>query len=118
MKKSVLEDMLLSAKNSYPREFISLLGGDLQGKKISEFVIPPAESGVNFSSVNLYAIPIDETIIGSIHSHPGNSALPSTADKKFFSRFLMNAIVCLPFGEENVAFYDSTGKKIRVEIVE
>ncbi len=118
IKGSVIEDLLIGAKASYPKEFASLLGGNKKEEIIEEFVVPQMETGINFADVNLLAVPFDETIIGSIHSHPNGRPVPSSADKRFFTRYFINAIIGWPFKKENIKFYSANGKETEVNIVE
>jgi proteasome lid subunit RPN8/RPN11 len=118
IKESVIEDLLTGANATYPNEFATLLGGNKKLEIIEEFVVPQTITGINFASVNLLAVPFDETIVGSVHSHPNGMPFPSSADKRFFARYFLNAIIGWPFKKENIKFYDSNAKETRVDIVE
>ncbi len=114
--KPILED----AKLLYPRETILLL----RGKKsrdafyIEELVVPPlATYGHGFATVPLHMLPMDFSIIGTVHSHPSGNLAPSDADfNHFFGRVLM--IVGFPFASaENVAVYDPRGEKLPLHLI-
>jgi proteasome lid subunit RPN8/RPN11 len=52
--------------------------------------------------------------IGSVHSHPSFSNLPSEQDLRFFNKNPgIHLIICHPFKIENIAAYDYQGKKIK-----
>jgi len=61
-------------------------------------------------------LPMDFSIVGTVHSHPSGNISPSNVDlNHFFGRILM--IVGYPFeGERCVAVYDSNGEKLPLEI--
>jgi proteasome lid subunit RPN8/RPN11 len=116
IKKNVFLDIMDAAKNNYPNEFASLLGGNKEKQLINEFVVPPFISDNFSASLNLYALPIDNSIIGSIHSHPTGKCLASIADLSLFSKYLVNIIVYWPFNQTNFVAYNSKGKRIDVLI--
>ena len=114
VKRTLLEDAGQAARNFYPKEFMCFLGGDKKKEIIEEIVFLPTENSQNSASVNEQSIPFDETIIGSLHSHPSGNNLPSRQDKKFFLKYQINAIMSYPYTPEGVAFYDKNGEKITV----
>jgi len=61
-------------------------------------------------------LPVDFSLIGTVHSHPSGNISPSNVDLNyFFGRILM--IVGYPFESEScIAVYDSNGNKIKLEI--
>ena len=63
-------------------------------------------------------LPMDFSIVGTVHSHPSGNINPSNVDiNHFFGRVLM--IVGFPFAsEENVAVYDSKGEKLQFQVTD
>jgi proteasome lid subunit RPN8/RPN11 len=118
IKRNVLLDLLDAAKITHPNEFASLLGGEPNTQTISEFVVPPVISNNHSASINLFALPMDKSIIGSIHSHPSHNKLPSFADKKMFQRYPINIILCHPYTIEDFAGYDSNGTSLELTIID
>ncbi|MFA5357394.1 MAG: Mov34/MPN/PAD-1 family protein [archaeon] len=121
IKKNVIEAIMAASKAAYPNEFVTLLSGSEKEKIVDEYAMLPGDSGPTFATVGgwgLDAYPVDEKLIGSAHSHPSNSNLPSIADKKFFKQYFLNTIICAPFEIQNFAFYNANGEKIGVEIIE
>lgn len=116
IKKNLVEEICLAAKRYYPKEFLCFLGGNKKEKIIEEIVLLPNTSGNDFASIFDHVIPLDETIIGSIHSHPDSSSIPSKADQKFFQRYEINAIIDGSYLLERVRFFDSKGNEIKVLI--
>ena len=117
IKKDLLNELLNAAKNNYPNEFICFLGGNSKNSKITEFVFLPSESDKHSASVNLHSIPFDDTIIGSLHSHPNSTNTPSKADKKLFIKYPINLIFGYPFLIENIGAYDNKSNKISIELI-
>ena len=118
VKFSVLESICIAARQSYPNEFIALLGGNVSGGIIEDLVILPAISGEDFATLRSDLLPLGVGIFGSVHSHPGYSNRPSRGDISTFSHLgKVHAIICLPFGIENVKFYDSNGKEQHFELI-
>jgi proteasome lid subunit RPN8/RPN11 len=114
IKKTLLEDLIESSMKYQPNEFMCFLGGDKKKEIVEEIVFLPNESGETFASIQVNAIPFDDSIIGSFHSHPGNSSRASTADKKFFKKYEINIIFAIYSRE--ISFYNSEGKEIQVRI--
>jgi proteasome lid subunit RPN8/RPN11 len=61
-------------------------------------------------------LPMDFSIVGTVHSHPSGSLTPSDVDfNHFFGRILM--IVGFPYADEqNVAVYNSHGEKLSLHV--
>jgi len=118
IKKSVLINAMSAAKNYYPDEFMCFLGGDRKTKTINEIVLVPTENTKNSASINELTIPFDETIVGTLHSHPNENNTPSNADKKFFRKYTLNIILGYPYDLTNASFYDENAKIPQVEIIE
>jgi len=109
--EDALELILGASRELYPREFIAMLRGE--GDTITEIlVIPESLYGEGFSSIRSYHIPLDKTIIGSVHSHPSRNNKPSEEDLIHFSQsgriHLIVRQPALDIGD--IACYDSTGR--------
>ena len=64
-------------------------------------------------------LPYDESIKGTVHSHPGPNPRPSGADLNFFSKFGgVHIIIAYPFVEDSVRAYRSDGSVLRIEVVD
>lgn len=106
------------AAGAHPREMVMLLrgwraGGDLH---ISETLFPPmGVGGRGFASFPAHMLPIDLSIVGTVHSHPSGSLTPSPGDfSGFYGRVMM--IVGPPFDRSAVAVYDKRGERLEVEV--
>ena len=118
VKFSVLESICIAARQSYPNEFIALLGGNVFEGIIEELVVLPSNTGEDFATLRFDLLPLDRSVFGSVHSHPGYGNRPSRGDIGTFSKIgKIHAIVCIPFNIENIKFYDCDGKEEKFEIM-
>lgn len=119
MRLELLEAIFEGARRLYPRETIFLLRGKKRKDVIfvEELVVPPlATYGDGFANIPLHMLPIDFSIVGTVHSHPSGNLEPSDVDfNHFFGRILM--IVGFPFSnQKDVAVYNSRGEKLLLQI--
>jgi len=119
MSEELLDSIFEGAKRLYPKETILLL----RGKKVkdtirvNDLVIPPlATYGHGFANYPLHLLPMDFSLIGTVHSHPSGNKTPSDVDfNHFFGRILM--IVGYPYASlQDVAAYNSLGEKLLLNI--
>ena len=105
-----------SAKSTYPDEFLCV-PREIDGI-ISEMVmLPGTVFGDEHSFINQWMEPIDYSIAGSAHSHPGFSNQPSDADKDFFSNMGgVHFITCQPYDRNSWKAYDSHGEPMDIEV--
>jgi proteasome lid subunit RPN8/RPN11 len=114
----LLDSMLSFARMQHPREVILLLRGSV-GRSwitIEENLLPPfASSGRDFAQFSPHMLPIDFSIVGTLHSHPSGSPRPSPTDlNHFYGRIMM--IVAYPYTRDWVAVYDKRGESVSLEI--
>jgi proteasome lid subunit RPN8/RPN11 len=120
IKKKCLDLIFECAKSSYPNEFGGLLRVDLEKKyTIIELVILPGTiSGDAHAIFKLYMLPIDFSIVGTVHSHPSYSNRPSDADIQFFSKSgKVHIISANPFDMSSWRAYDYNGETIQLIVV-
>jgi proteasome lid subunit RPN8/RPN11 len=115
----LLDAIFEGAKRLYPKETILLLRGKKSKDilRVEELVVPPlATYGHGFANIPLHMLPMDFSIVGTVHSHPSGNLTPSDVDfNHFFGRVLM--IVGFPFADErNVAVYNSHGEKLSLHV--
>jgi len=114
----VADDIRGIAKNSYPNEFVALLGGEVKGRNLVIAgliyqVFHPSRMSA-FMHINL---PMISGVVGSVHSHPTPGNSPSKADLLLFNKQgHVHLIVCYPFRRKDIAAYDSYGKRIRFAV--
>jgi proteasome lid subunit RPN8/RPN11 len=119
LPKEILAMVLESARRLHPKETIFLL----RGKKtkgslnITELLIAPAATyGSGFSSFPMHMLPMDFSLVGTVHSHPSGSLTPSVEDLNHsMGRVIL--IVAFPYrGSENVATYNRDGKRLNLQV--
>jgi len=120
IKKDCLDIILESAKSIYPKEFGGLLRVDSKLKHtiIEVILLPGTISGGSQAIFQLHMLPIDFSIIGTVHSHPSGIPRPSSADLSLFDKYgKIHIIVASPFNEYSWKSYDYLGKEIDIKIV-
>ena len=115
----LLDSIFEGAKRLYPKETLLLLRGRRSKNAIQviDLVVPPlAVYGYGFANLPFHMLPMDLSIIGTVHSHPSGNIHPSSVDlNHFFGRVLM--IVGFPFASaQNIAVYDSKGERLPFQV--
>ncbi len=119
IKESTLEDILEASRNTYPNEFMALLGGDKKAGVVDEIVIVPATYGREHAIIHTNQVPMDFRIMGSVHSHPSPNAFPSKGDLRTFPRLgEIHFIIAYPFDLNSTRAFDSAGNEIEFEVIE
>jgi len=121
VSRELLETILEGAKQLYPRESFLLLRGRKSKDIIyvTDLIVAPfAVHGKGFAGFSSYMLPMDFSIVGTVHSHPSGNTMASHVDlNHMFGRIAM--IVGYPFeGELNVAVYDSNGEKLSLTVAD
>jgi proteasome lid subunit RPN8/RPN11 len=116
-----LELIFESSKSNYPQEFGALLRVDRMDKNlITEVVLLPGTiSGDSHAIFRLHMLPVDYSVVGTVHSHPSAIARPSEADLDLFNHFGRIHIIVgvTPFGDVNWRSYDYMGRDVSIEII-
>ena len=116
----VIESIIWYAKSSEPNEFFAMFDGKVENEilHISELVFLPSQSSGEGVIVNTGMLPVMSTQWGSVHSHPGPSALPSEADLFSFAKNgLFHMIICRPYEIGNILAYNRYGEFTSFTIV-
>ena len=117
--RDLLDTIREGSKQLYPRESFLLLRGKKSKGVISvlDLVVAPfAVHGNGFASYSPHMLPMDFSVVGTVHSHPSGNIQPSHVDlNHMMGRILM--IVGYPFADERcVAVYDSNGEKLILQV--
>lgn len=113
--REVLESVIYYAKQAYPNEFLAFFDGQIKDKilYITSLIFVPGETCETGAVVHTELIPMNSKYFGSVHSHPGPSAMPSSADLRTFSRYgYFHMIVCLPYSLETFKSYNRYGEPL------
>jgi proteasome lid subunit RPN8/RPN11 len=118
--QEVIESILYYAKSSDPNEFMAIFDGEVKDEilHITGLVFLPSETSNEGVVVNTGMLPVMTTHWGSVHSHPGPSALPSGTDLTSFAKNgLFHMIVCQPYETENILAYNRYGEFTKFKII-
>ncbi|MHB8604818.1 MAG: Mov34/MPN/PAD-1 family protein [Thermoplasmatota archaeon] len=116
IEKSVLELFIEAAKGAHPNEFAGTLRAE--GDTVTELILVPAmQGGDRFAVMPLYNLPVDFSIVGTVHSHPTPNAIPSDADKQLFRTFgHTHVIMGFPYTLATWRAYDHDARPITLEV--
>ncbi len=118
VERGLLEEMLSFARERHPKEAVLLLRGKVGKDSISltDYLFPPyATTNSVSASYPLHMLPIDFSIIGTVHSHPSGSLRLSTVDMNhIYGRFSM--LVTYPYGLGDVAAYNKQGERLMIRV--
>lgn len=111
--REVLESVIYYSKKAYPNEFLAFFDGEIKDKilYITGLLFLPGETCETGAVVHTELMPMNTKYMGSVHSHPGPSAMPSDADLVTFSKHgYFHMIVCLPYSLQTFKSYDRYGQ--------
>jgi len=120
IKEKCLDLIMECSKSSHPNEFGGLLRVDIDKKDtiIELIMLPGTISGESHAIFKLHMLPIDFTIVGSVHSHPSPSAMPSDADLSLFRKHgKVHIIAAYPYNHNSWKAYDKNGDEIELSII-
>jgi proteasome lid subunit RPN8/RPN11 len=113
----VLEMINASARESYPNEFLATLRAE-KGIITEILLLPGTLSGETSGIFYLNMLPIDLSVVGTVHSHPSRSNRPSRADLDLFGRFgSTHIITCLPYDTKSWRAYNYDGRPVELEVI-
>jgi proteasome lid subunit RPN8/RPN11 len=116
--RSLLKMINQAARDSLPNEFMAMLRAE-EGVVQELLLVPGTMQGRDSALVMLHMLPIDYTVVGTVHSHPGYSNHPSPQDLEFFRRYgYVHIITCFPFDEGSWRAYDHQGRRIELPVVD
>jgi len=119
--KDCLNLIVESSKSNFPQEFGALLRVDRTEKTtITEVVLLPGTiSGDSHAIFRLHMLPIDYSVVGTVHSHPSSIARPSSADLDLFGHFGRVHIIVgvTPYGTTSWKAYDYNGYDVSMLVI-
>jgi len=117
IRRKTLRMILEASRDTYPKEFAAILRAE-EGVITELLLLPGTISGDVHAVFQLHMLPIDFSVVGTIHSHPSGNFRPSEADLQLFSHFgRIHIIAGRPYTEDSWAAYDHYGKSWKLEIV-
>lgn len=118
--RECLEMILESAKSTHPREFAAMLRVEKGTHKISEILLLPGTiQGEEQAIFRFSMLPVDFSVVGTVHSHPSPHPIPSDADLDFFGqRGRIHIIAASPYDSKAWRAYDHNGEEVEIQILE
>ena len=116
--RDLLRTLLEAGKSSHPHEFAALLRAE--GGVITDvLLVPGTTSNETSARLILSNMPLDPSIVGSVHSHPVHDLRYSAADLDMFgSKGAYNIIVAYPYTERDWICYGPRGLRIDLPVVD
>ncbi len=117
IEADVLDMVNESAKESFPNEFVAALRAE-RGVITEILLFPGSAANEHSAFMNLYHMPIDLSVVGTVHSHPGPSNRPSPEDLRLFGNYgNTHIITCLPYDMRSWRAYNYRGDVIVLEVL-
>ena len=118
IKAKTLRMIMEASKSSYPNEFAAFLRAE--GRTIKELMLLPGTvSGNSHAIFQMSMLPVDFTVVGTVHSHPSDTSLPSDADLDLFRRYgWVHLITHYPYEMNCFTAYNGRGEIVELEIVD
>ena len=118
VRRAVLQLILEVSRESYPDEFAGQLRAR-DGVIYELTMLPGTRQGRTSALVNLWMLPIDFSVVGSVHSHPSGNFSPSDEDRNFVSKFgRIHIIAGRPYTMRSWQAYDAAGEPVELEVVD
>ena len=109
IRRKTLRMILEASKDTYPKEFAAILRAE-EGVITELLLLPGTISGDVHAVFQLHMLPIDFSVVGTVHSHPSGNYQPSDADRNLFSHFgRVHIIAGMPYTEATWRAYDHNG---------
>jgi proteasome lid subunit RPN8/RPN11 len=117
ISRNCLDSALACAKSSYPKEFGGVLRSEEPGLITDLLLVPGTTSGVRHANFQLYMLPVDLGVMGTVHSHPSGALHPSDADLMLFRHWgRRHLILGYPFGVGSWRAYDGNGDEVHLSV--
>jgi proteasome lid subunit RPN8/RPN11 len=118
ISRRTLDSVLASGASSYPNEFGGVLRAEPPGVIGELLLLPGTTAGRRHANFQLYMLPADLTVVGTVHSHPSGALHPSEADLRLFRSWgSRHLIVGAPYGPGAWRAYNGNGEEITLRVV-
>ena len=118
IKKRTLKMILEASKSQYPEEFGALLRAE-KGVIYELILLPGTVAGERHAIFHFSNLPIDSTVVGTIHSHPSGAIYPSGADVDLFGKFgWIHIITGFPYERQSWRCFDSNGEPRELKVLD
>ncbi len=118
IKREILDLILQVSKENFPKEFAGVLRCE-EGVITEIMLLPGTVSGKQSALLRLHMLPIDYTVVGTVHSHPGESNNPSGGDLQLFRKFgYVHIITRVPYDTNSWKAWDLDGNPYQLDVVD
>jgi proteasome lid subunit RPN8/RPN11 len=115
--RDALKFVLEVSASSHPKEFAGMLYETDQ--IITDVDVPITQSSNVNAVMDLFMLPVNTHIVGSVHSHPSGGLQPSDADiRMFMQNGDYHIIVGYPYEITNWACYDRIGNIRKLDVLD
>jgi len=115
--KELLETVFEASKSSHPHEFAALLR-ETDGVISEILFVPGTTSNDTSARMLLDMMPLDMSVVGSVHSHPVHDLRYSDEDLHMFgAKGVYNIIVAFPYGENDWICYNPRGERVDLPVI-
>ncbi|MCI4351565.1 MAG: Mov34/MPN/PAD-1 family protein [Thermoplasmata archaeon] len=116
--RGCLDSALACARSAYPNEFGGVLRADPPGVIAELLLLPGTTAGRRHANFQLYMLPVDLAVSGTVHSHPSGALNPSEADTTLFRHWgKRHLILGYPFDAGNWRAYDGNGLEVPLGVL-
>lgn len=113
-----LDSALACARSALPNEFGGVLRADPPGVISDLLLLPGTTAGRRHANFQLYMLPVDLGVAGTVHSHPSGALHPSDADLNLFRHWGRRHIILgAPYSPGQWRAYDGNGNECQLEVV-
>ena len=120
IERQVIQTIVEFAKRAHPNEFTAYLQGRITNRVLYvKGILYEHYHATENQAVISTNLPLLHEVVGTVHSHPSMSNLPSSVDKRgLFKMGLVNIIICQLYSFGRVAMYDGNARPLDFTIVE
>lgn len=119
IRRSLLESVLACGDSALPNEFGGMLRSETPGVITDLVLLPGTTAGHRHANLQLWMLPADFTIVGTVHSHPSGALHPSEADVQLFRHWgNRHLIIGRPFTKGCWRAYDGRGEEVHMDVEE
>jgi proteasome lid subunit RPN8/RPN11 len=116
--RNCLDSALACARSAFPNEFGGVLRADPPGVISELLLLPGTTAGRRHANFQLYMLPVDLAVSGTVHSHPSGALHPSEADTRLFRHWgKRHLIVGRPYDMGSWRAYDGNGLEVTLQVM-